>query len=349
VSGLSALPWRPCRSDGEEDEEAIMAMSKNEVLSAAARSALRAPSVFNTQPWRWVLEGDVLELRADRKRQLAAADPLGNMLVASCGAALHHARLSVVVSGWTAEVDRLPDPRRPDLLAQVRVGEPYLASTDERAMYEAINRRRSDRRPFGDEPVSDEAIARLDAAAEAETIHLQRVGLTQMPMFGVAVGEAGWVQMGNADYRSELMRWVNRPVWSGDGVPADTTVRHVPRRVAIRELTLPPEEGVQVEPGGDRGSVYLVLFGDGDDPVDWLRAGEGLSAVLLTAVALDLSAAPISDVIEVAATRRLVQALLRRPGYPYVAVRCGHGVSPEVLGDAPRREPTDAIRGLSND
>jgi hypothetical protein len=89
ASGLSALPLRPDRADGGEDEEAIMAASKNEVLAAAARSALRAPSVFNTQPWRWVLEGDVLELRADRQRQLAAADPFGNMLLASCGAAFH--------------------------------------------------------------------------------------------------------------------------------------------------------------------------------------------------------------------------------------------------------------------
>lgn len=58
VSGLLALPFWPYRID-DEDEEAIMAVSTNEVLASAARSALRAPSVFNTQLWRWVLEGDV--------------------------------------------------------------------------------------------------------------------------------------------------------------------------------------------------------------------------------------------------------------------------------------------------
>jgi hypothetical protein len=323
-----------------------MATSANQVLAAAARSALRAPSVLNTQPWRWVLEGDVLELRADRGRQLTAADPLGNMLLVSCGAGLHHARVTVAASGWTAEVDRMPDSLRPDVLAQVRVGQPHLASPHELTMSEAIDRRRTDRRPFGDEPVSGEAIARLREAAEAETIRLHRVDLPQMPMFAIAVARAGWTEMSDADYRNELMRWVNRPVWSGDGVPADTTVRHVPRRVAIRELTVYPQEGVEVEPGGDRGSEYLVLFGDGDDPADWLRAGEGLSAVLLTAVSLGLSVAPISDVIEVAETRELVRRLLRGPGHPYVAVRCGHEPSTEDLADAPRREPPDAIRGL---
>jgi hypothetical protein len=323
-----------------------MATGTNEVLAAAASTALRAPSVLNTQPWRWVLLGDVLELRADRGRRLAVADPLGNLLLASCGASLQHARLTVAVSGWAAEVDRMPDPHRPDVLAEIRIGKPHPASPDELAMHEAIGRRRTDRRPFGEEPVSDETVARLRAAAEAETIRLHRVDSTQMPMFATAVARAGRTEMGNAAYRSELMRWVDRPVWSGDGVPVDTTVRHVPRRVSIRELTLPPHEGVKVEPGGDRGAAYLVLFGDGDDPIDWLRAGEALSAVLLTAAALDLSVAPISDVIEVATTRQLVRGLLRGPGHPYVAVRCGHGVSPENLAESPRREPTDAIRGL---
>ncbi|MFD0821037.1 nitroreductase, partial [Micromonospora zhanjiangensis] len=46
-----------------------------QILAEAARRALRAPSVFNTQPWRWRIGPDGLELHADRDRQLAATDP----------------------------------------------------------------------------------------------------------------------------------------------------------------------------------------------------------------------------------------------------------------------------------
>jgi hypothetical protein len=165
-----------------------------------------------------------------------------------------------------------------------------------------------------------------------------------MPMLAIAAAAAGAAEMSDSQYRGELMRWANRPSWSGDGVPADTTVRRVPRRVPVRELTLPPQEGMQIHPGGDRGAAYFVLYGDSDDASDWLRAGEALSAVLLTAVALGLSVAPMSDVIEVAHPRELVRGLLAGRGYPYMVVRCGQGASTDDLATAPRRDPGEVIR-----
>ena len=59
-------------------------------LAAAAQFAGLAPSIHNTQPWRWRLVGPVLELRAERQRQLGVTDPSGHLLLISCGAALHH-------------------------------------------------------------------------------------------------------------------------------------------------------------------------------------------------------------------------------------------------------------------
>ena len=84
-------------------------MSKihHDALAAAARDALQAPSVFNTQPWRWRIDGDALELRADRDRQLTVADPDGRLLLLSCGAALHHVRVALAAAGWGVRVRRL--------------------------------------------------------------------------------------------------------------------------------------------------------------------------------------------------------------------------------------------------
>jgi len=78
-------------------------------LEAAAEAALRAPSVFNTQPWRWRVTGDALELSADPDRRLAVTDPDGRLLLISCGTALHHARTALAAAGWSATVERLPD------------------------------------------------------------------------------------------------------------------------------------------------------------------------------------------------------------------------------------------------
>ena len=88
-------------------------------LRLIVAGALRAPSVHNTQPWRWHATSRTLELHADRSRGLPATDPEGRNLVISCGAALHHAQVVARALGWATHVDRHPDPDDPDLLARL--------------------------------------------------------------------------------------------------------------------------------------------------------------------------------------------------------------------------------------
>jgi hypothetical protein len=312
-----------------------------DVLDAAARAALRAPSIFNTQPWHWRNSGRALELRADWSRQLAVADPDGQSLLVSCGAALHHARISLAAAGWIADVDRTTGDRH--LLARITLVRRATPDSDAVALREAIHVRRTDRRPFSDEPVPREILEALTSAAAGEGVRLHRVRMDQMPMLAIAVSLAGASEMADPAYRVELMRWTNRPEWSGDGVPAETAVAKVPRRVPVREFVLSPREGMAVTPGGDRGAAYLIVHGGGTEVGDWLRAGEALSAVLLTACSRGLAVAPLTDVLEVAHPRELVTGLLGGDGVPYVLVRCGYPSDSTPLAPSPRRDPAEVI------
>jgi nitroreductase len=322
-------------------------MTHRDVLAGAAQTALAAPSVFNSQPWRWRVDDHVLELLADRGRQLNVIDPDGHLLLLSCGAALHHACVALAAAGWRVEVELVDSTSGhalgTDLLARVRIAGTRAARGEDRAALAAIARRRTDRRPFGDAPVPASEMTRLQAVAEEAGAHLHPVRMDQMPMLALAVARAGTEEMANPAYRGELMRWANRPPWSADGVPAGTTVRRVARRVPVREFSLVPNTGVPVAPGGDRGAAFAVLYGDGDAAADWLGAGQALSAVMLTAVTLGLGVAPTSDVIEVPATRALVRALLAESGFPYLVLRVGSAPGSGELARAPRRDPQEVI------
>src|SRR3954469_25979696 len=92
------------------------------VLADAAQASLLAPSVFNTQPWRWRIAGDTMELSADPERRLDVTDPEGRLLLLSCGTALHHARTALAGAGWSATVERISDEAHPQLLARIRLG-----------------------------------------------------------------------------------------------------------------------------------------------------------------------------------------------------------------------------------
>ncbi len=329
-------------------------MSAHDALAAAVTDAVHAPSIFNTQPWQWAVRATGLTLLADPSRRLAVVDPQGALLRMSCGAALHHARVSLAAQGFAVTVQRLAGDG--PALAEVEIvgrAEPDPTAVALRA---AIARRRTDRRPFADEPVPPDLLAELAASAEGEGGHLHRVRLDQMPMLAIAVAAAAATELANPRYRIELMQWTNRPPWSQDGVPAETAVRHGPRRVPVRDFALPsamlasranelwPEEGMVVPPGGDRGASFLVLHGPGESTVDWLRAGEALSAVLLTAVARGLAVAPFSDVLEVEHPRDLVRGLLPGPTTAYVVIRCGYATSDEPLPAAPRRGADEVTR-----
>src|SRR5690606_24034874 len=113
----------------------------------------------------------------------------------------------------------------------------------------AIPVRRTDRRPFADEPVPSDILEALDRAAAAEGVRLHRVRMSQMPMLAIAVSLAAASEMGNPAYRTELMRWTNRPEWSNDGVPAATAVEKVPRRVPVRQFAVNSHQALTVAPG----------------------------------------------------------------------------------------------------
>ena len=72
-----------------------MSGTDTDALVAAAEAALRAPSIFNSQPWRWHVTADELELLTDPDRQLPVVDPEHMMSTLSCGIALHHARTAL--------------------------------------------------------------------------------------------------------------------------------------------------------------------------------------------------------------------------------------------------------------
>jgi nitroreductase len=312
-------------------------------LELAAQAAQHAPSVFNTQPWAWRLTGGTLELFADPGRRLDTVDRDGRLLLLSCGAALHHARVALAAAGWAATVERLPELGRPELLARIRLGSAAPPDPDAERMAAAIPRRRTDRRAFGERPVGEDELTRLRRSVEAEGAYLHVVRPEQVVELAISAELAADAERDDPAYRAELQRWTNRPEAGGDGVPPATAVHQEPRRVPVRDFA--PDGGAGLAPGGahDQGAAYVVLFGTADRPADLLHGGEALSALLLLATADGLATAPLSDALEVQWPRQLVSGLLAGVGEPYLVVRLGYLPDREPLPPRPRRDPRDVI------
>lgn len=323
------------------DEEAVRDDPRAAIdqLAEATIAALRAPSILNTQPWRWVLVNDTAELWIERDRQLTHLDPDGRLLILSCGVALDHAVTALHAGGHAGVVARFADERRPDLVATLRRG---AAVAPEWTRYRAIYERRTDRRPFADAPPTGEQLSALREAAERHGIHLHVVTHDQLTAFAAAVSKAGRIEHVEPDLASDVHTWTTRPAETHDGVPLRTTAEPGERTVAPRDLAGDRPAGLAADATHDAGAAYLVLFADTDEPRDWLLAGEALSDVWLTLTAHGLAASPISEIVEVDAARVELRRLLGDIGYPMVALRTGTPID-ERPPASPRRPAPDAI------
>jgi nitroreductase len=300
------------------------------VLLAAVERALRAPSVHNTQPWRWRIGSGAVELHADLSRHLASTDPDRRDLVLSCGAALHHVRAALAAVGVATAVDRVPDPDDSTHLATVRARpgppDPRLAE-----LAPAMEQRRSDRRRFAAATVDDHVLDTLRAAASANGAVLHVVTNPDARLrFEFTLADAAARQRYVPGYVAELTIWTHRYAGARDGIPAEartSTAMQTPG-VGLRafpEGRLPPNApGI----GGEHdGSLLLVLTTPEDAPFDRLIAGEAASAVLLAATQKGLATTLISQALEVPESQiRLASEVLRSPDHPQLAIRLGRPV-----------------------
>ncbi|HEU5469290.1 MAG TPA: nitroreductase family protein [Actinophytocola sp.] len=327
----------------------------HETLRGAIALAVRAPSVHNTQPWLFRLGESSVHLLADRSRALPATDPAGRDLLISCGAALHHLCVALAALGWSSEVHRIPNPADPDHLAAL---EPHRhhPSDEDIALAAAINHRRTDRRSFSSWPVPSEHLELLSRRAA-------RHGALLIPVTDVrlhnhlvtAIDQAAAAQQADPACTAELATWAGRTRLADDGILATNTLTGPTFHGAVHMRDFPRgtlTESTEDAAEDDAGEL-LVLATPDDDPQSWLRAGEAASAALLTATELNLASCPLSQALEVANTRAVIQELvLDNDAVPQLILRVGWAhTAAAPLPQSPRRpvdEVIDPLPGLTS-
>ncbi len=322
------------------------------VVQAAIAVAARAPSIFNTQPWRWRLDGDSLALLADRTRQLGVADPDGHSMYLSCGAAWYLTEVALRAQGLQIETQLLPSQAEPDVLVRFRSAQRRQPDDDDLALADAAVRRRSDRRPFGPDKVSDAEMESLEITASDSSawIHFP-VSEDQRINLAVAVSWADRVERDDDAYQAEMNRWLRDPDVNvrPDGVSVDQ-FPHVPEGEQ-RHSDVPQrdfEVGVTgrqfIERDFDEKPLIGVVLTEFDNPADHLRAGRAMMKLMLRAEQLGLSTCALSQAVDFAAFRTRVQGLLNWVGFPQMMLRIGHPSAPlSELVRTPRRPTSEVL------
>ncbi len=314
----------------------------SQALAKAAAAAGYAPSIHNTQPWRWRLADDSLDLYADHSRFLEVTDPDDWLATLSCGAALHHARIALAAQGWRAIVTRMPEAADRAHLAHLRVDGPTPIEARAIRHAQTIRLRHTDRRPVTATPIGSDQLAAITAAVVAEGAWLHILRPEQVVDLAAAADHAQHTEAADPAWQAELGYWTGgvRPL--GTGIPDAAIPQHAPRtKVPGRDFG--HDGDLPLGAGHDHAAAYAILCGRDDNPLDWLRAGEALSAGWLTATELGVSVLPLSATIEIAATRQAMRVLLASLGRPYLVLRLGTIEASERGAPHAPRLPTEQI------
>jgi hypothetical protein len=315
-----------------------------DILRAAVQLACRAPSLHNSQPWQWVAEGAGLHLYVDQSRILPSTDKSGREAHIGCGAVLDHLRVAMAAAGWTANVDRFPDPNNPGHLASLDFSPMSRVTDQHRDRANAIRHRHTDRLPFA-APRSWESLEpRLRDAVVAGTVQLDVIADELRPELARASRLTESLRQYDTSYHTELTYWTGH-FENSDGIPRSSLVSAAEHdQVDVgRAFPVSPHDERPAGFGQDQSTV-LVLSTDEDGRHDALRCGEALSAVLLECTLAGMATCTLSHLTELQSSRHLIGTLTGRAAMPQLLIRVGEArVGGEVPPVTPRRPLPDVL------
>lgn len=305
--------------------------SPEEIARFAIGAAVWAPSVHNTQPWRFGAQQGEISLYADPDRRLALADPDGREMLISCGAALFTTRLALRYRGYVPEAEILPDPDRRMLVARIRWSGRVPPADYECALYDQVPSRRTHRGGFEDMELPERLLVALgqDAARHSAVLRIMADGGRRAAV--AAVVDAGEALLRLDVTRSqEVARWASAPGSSRpDGVPASA----YPAQPEGTSPSFPGRDYAQgrgwgTDPAGgaampqQAGAVGLLTTAR-DEPADWINAGQALQRLLLDAASCGVAAALHTQPLELPQLRDLIRTHLAGGSHPQMIIRLG--------------------------
>ncbi|RAG86822.1 hypothetical protein DN069_04620 [Streptacidiphilus pinicola] len=342
-------------TDDSRTTDAPGTLTPDQFARLAAAGAA-APSLHNSQPWRFLAADDRkgMLVFADPSRAVSATDPTGRALHVSVGAAVLNLRVAAAALGLATCLRLLPDGARPDLVAELRFAPPTPGEhlTADAELYPAIEQRHSSRQPFTNRDVPERLVGDLMAAADHEGVVLAMLEEAETRRVLALTTDAERRTAADLAREAETRSWVRLEAPATDGIPA-AALGPLDRdaRVPVRSFTgHAPQAFGRGDPRTNVPSSarfealpQLATFTTAhDDRSAWVRTGMALERVWLLGTVHGLRASVLHQAVEWPDTRWQLRDPETGPGYVQIVLRLGFGPP----GAASPRRPVAEILHL---
>lgn len=302
------------------------------------RYAILAPSFQNTQPWKFQVHSDGIEVFADRTRWLTVADADQRELLISIGCALENLLIGAEHFGFGHELIYGPDERCPDHVATLRLAEGGSASFFRPAsLFDAIPVRHTSHKKHADRKVSERHFKLLESCCVETDIHLH---CSSDAAIHSAVDDllvrGNVIQFADTAYRREIARFVGQRAlgtsWLiskvGELAHTNSNRGKAESRKDSELLTSSPATGVICSKTNDRTAH--------------VKTGQVYQRIGLLAASMGIWLQPMSHIVEVPELKAELTQLIPIPDVvPQHPFRLGFG-EPEAH-HSPRRPLSELL------
>jgi hypothetical protein len=345
LAGGSALWWRGASgSMTAYDAYAadLRAPPSDPALGGLVRYAALAANGHNTQPWRFRVAANRIDILPDLERRTPVVDPDDHHLFVSLGCAAENLAIAASAAGWTCET---VEPRDGAALSFTLAHAAPVADP----LFDAIPRRQSTRAVYDGRAVSPADLETLAKAGSEDGVTL--VLLTERSRLNAVrdlIVTGNDRQMRDRAFVAELKDWLRFSARSamqrGEGLFAAASGNPVMPdaigRLAFDLFVGPASENDKAARQVDSSPGLAIFVGDTADPAHWMKVGRACQRFALQATALGLKLAFLNQPVEVADLRPQLAALVGMPGRrPDLVLRFGYG---PTMPYSPRR-PVKAI------
>mgnify|MGYP006295155441 FL=1 len=309
-------------------------------------AATLAASGHNTQPWRFKVYDDRIEIAPDPERRLPVVDPNDREQWISLGCATENLVVAAAADGYATNV-RLPTDDEEGITI-VPAAAPDSEISGAATGFDAIPERQNTRSVYDGTPVPAADLETIGATPVEMGISVTLVtngetleGIVDLVMKGDRT------QYSNQAYVDELVAWLrfNRreALRTLDGLYSGSSGNpNLPRWLGKRFVTTSygPKQA-ETDAAAIRSSAgMIVIASERDDKAAWVRTGRVYERLALTLTTLEIQSAMLNQPVEVPALRpQLGELVGLGNAQPQLLMRFGYG---ETMPRSLRR-PVDAV------
>jgi nitroreductase len=290
-----------------------------EVVSAAVQAGIQAPSGDNCQPWRFRWDGECLRILFLPERAESLYDIRSAASWISLGAVIANVTLAAAQAGFALTVDLFPTGELPGAVTRIRF---HAGAVSADPLAEAIATRCVNRRPYRAEPLPFGVREELQGLATTAGARLSWIETEPAKRRVAALAaENDRILFENRALHDGLYRWIR---WSPaeaerrrDGMPAAALELAAIERPGMRILGswrwarlaagLGITRGLPLRARAiyRRSAAIALLSVRGDGPEDFVRGGEVLERIWLSATRHGMAFQPITGITFLLLRRRL--------------------------------------------